>query len=237
MGAAVSAGVGLLGSVVGAGAQEQTAADKAAITGAQMQETANETTVSANVELGQADASKYNAAIAGDQATLALQTSAEEMRAYQVQAAQSLGTTRVSYAASGIGLSGSALDVLSSSAQNAELNALTIKHEGDIQAWTYGNQENLDLFQAANASYQATAAQANAAFQESMIAPTEQAIQEGGDSAALGTLLSGTAKAAGALPSSFFGSSTPSAGPSTVGGVLATGEGASMNFALGGFTG
>lgn len=197
MGAAVSA----VGSLISAGSDITAADTKAKFTAAQMQEQVNETQVSANVELGQASAANYNANIAGDQATLALQTAAQEEAAYKVQAAQELGTIRTSYAANGVGMSGSALDVLASSAGNAELNALTIKHAGDISANSYTNTENLDKFQAAQATYQAQAAEANASYQASLIAPTTEAIQTAGEEQAAGVLLGAGGKAISSMPS------------------------------------
>ncbi len=196
MGAAISA----VGSLIGAGASIDAANTKAKFTGAQLQQQANQTQLSANVELGQAQASTYNAAVAANNAVLAKQTAAQEEAAYRIQAAQELGTIRTSYSANGVGMSGSALDVLASSAGSAELNALTIRHAGDIQANAYTNTENLDKFQAAQATYQAQAAQANAAYQESLIAPTEDAIRTGGEETAIGGLLGAGGKLLSSMP-------------------------------------
>ena len=49
-----------------------------------------------------------------------------------------------SYAASGVSMEGSALDVLEFSAANAELDALTIRYESEMEARSYRKEADLE---------------------------------------------------------------------------------------------
>lgn len=118
----MAAAAGLIGlsTVVGmAGAQQQAAAQQAA--------------------------ANYNASIKNQQATAAIAQSQEDERRQRIQGRLALGGIRSGVAASGIQMEGSALDVLESSASNAELDALTIRHQGQMKAWAYKAGANLDL--------------------------------------------------------------------------------------------
>lgn len=198
--AAIGSGISLIGSFMQADAQEDAANTKAQFAGVQAQQQAQQTELSANIQQGTVYASKYNAKVAGQQAVQSRDAAAQEATAYRIQAGQQLGTIRASYAANGVGMSGSALDVLAVSAMNAELNALTIVHKGEIQAEGYESQARLDDFTAMNAQYQVDAARANAAYQISLIGPTQAAIRSAGEAQALGTIISGVAKFAGGMP-------------------------------------
>ncbi len=100
------------------------------------------------VHEGQAaeNAAKYNASVAEHNANLSIHQSAEEERRQRVMAKRQLGDMRASYGASGVQLDGSALDVLEDSAANAELDALTIRHGGQVKASNFLNEASLERF-------------------------------------------------------------------------------------------
>lgn len=80
------------------------------------------------------DAGDYNAQIAENNAMLSRQQAAEDERVFRVASRKELGGIRSGYAAGGITSEGSAQDVLEESAANAELDALKIKHGGEVRA-------------------------------------------------------------------------------------------------------
>jgi hypothetical protein len=85
-----------------------------------------------------ADAADKNAARLTENARTARQQAAEEERRYRISGQKQLGGIRANYGASGISSSeGSALDVLQESAQNIELDALEIRHQGELKAQGY----------------------------------------------------------------------------------------------------
>lgn len=92
------------------------------------------------------EATNFNTAMSLQQATLALQESAEDERRLRVQGKQQLGEMRANYGASGITMEGSPLEIMQQSAANLELDALTIRHQGEVKAWAYRNQAKLDAF-------------------------------------------------------------------------------------------
>ena len=61
------------------------------------------------------------------------------------------GKLLAGYGASGVTLEGTPLDVLEESAANAELDALTIRHQGELAARGYENTATLDTFAASGA--------------------------------------------------------------------------------------
>lgn len=91
-----------------------------------------------------ARASEYNARLLEENAKLAESASREEERRSRVMATKELGSIRAAVGGSGITMSGSALDIMYESSRNAELNALTIQHEGRVRAWTYRNEATLE---------------------------------------------------------------------------------------------
>lgn len=95
-----------------------------------------------------AAASDYNAALAEQNAVQAKYQAAEEERRQRVISRKALGDMRTSYAASGITMEGSALDVLTESAAAAELDALTIRHQGEVKATAYRNESALEKYKA-----------------------------------------------------------------------------------------
>lgn len=97
-------------------------------------------------------AADFNAYTAEENALQSLQQSAEQERQLRVSAYQQIGDARAGYGASGVSsTSGSALDVLQSSAQNAELDALNIKHAGQVKAWSYRTGKAMSVAEGANA--------------------------------------------------------------------------------------
>lgn len=92
-------------------------------------------------------AADYNTAWDLGNAKLSLQEAAEDERRIRVQNKKELGSIRANYGASGITMEGSPLDVMRESAAAAELDALTVRHQGDVKAWAYENQARLDKFE------------------------------------------------------------------------------------------
>lgn len=71
---------------------------------------------------------------------------ADAMRS-QVISAQKIGTATAAYGASGVtSNSGSVLDVIQASTQNAELDRLNILHGADVKAINYANQAALNRY-------------------------------------------------------------------------------------------
>lgn len=210
-----------VGSAVKAVSQVKQAKTQAkqvkALATAQAQDTVQQATVieqTAQQPEAQAQASLYNAELGRQNAVLTRQKSAEEERRYRIQAASELGDIRARYGASGITLDGSAMDVLEESAANAELNALTVRHEGEIQALAYEQAATLDEFNAANAKASAGNIRQNAAYVRGTAPRIDAAgkqaakdITTGGYLEAGGTLLSGASSAA----SLRLGSTSPGA--------------------------
>ena len=118
----------------------------------QTQYQANLVRESMNPAIATAQAATYNAAVARQQAQLTLEVGAEKERRYRRDAEGTIAEGRAAASASGIELSGSILDVLASNAANAELNALTIRHESVIQSQAYLNTATLEEFEAAQAT-------------------------------------------------------------------------------------
>lgn len=99
-----------------------------------------------------ANADYYNANIANQNAAMVENQTTEEVRRNKVFATQVIGAQRANYGASGVSsTSGSALDVLQSSAKTAALDALTIQHNGDMKAWAYRSGASLDMMNASAA--------------------------------------------------------------------------------------
>lgn len=95
----------------------------------------------------QANADLYNAEIERQNAAAArLQANARE-EAHRRQARQFLGEKRAALSQAGIGLSGSAADVYAQDAANAELDALNIRYEGELQARGLLAQSELSTYQ------------------------------------------------------------------------------------------
>lgn len=100
----------------------------------------------------QSEALGYSADVASNNATLALQAGDMNARRQQMLSSQKIGAERAGYGASGIDSgSGSALDVLGSSAMNGELDKLNILHGAQVQAINFENQAAIDRSQADSA--------------------------------------------------------------------------------------
>jgi len=91
----------------------------------------------------QAASARYNANLADQNAQIALQQGAENARRQRIVNTKQLGAIRANVGASGVTLDGSPLDVLEESARAAELDALSIEHQGQLQAWGYQNSASL----------------------------------------------------------------------------------------------
>lgn len=100
----------------------------------------------------QSNAATFNAQQADQQATYSRQVAAENERRQRAINTKNLGTIRAKYGASGITLDGSPSDILDESAANAELEALTIRHGGMVEALGYSNSARLDRYRAGAAS-------------------------------------------------------------------------------------
>lgn len=96
-------------------------------------------------------AGEYNAQMAEQNATLSIQQAAEEERKLRVQNRKQIGDMRASYAASGVMFEGSPLDVLEENAATAELDALQIRHGGQVKAIGYRNDAIMSRFAGDNA--------------------------------------------------------------------------------------
>ncbi|OGT79396.1 MAG: hypothetical protein A3J35_04355 [Gammaproteobacteria bacterium RIFCSPLOWO2_02_FULL_52_10] len=99
----------------------------------------------------QAASSDYNAAVARNNAVYARQVAAENERRQRILTRKTIGGARAGYGASGVTLEGTPLDVPRESAANAELDALTIRHQGELAARGYENTATLDTFAASGA--------------------------------------------------------------------------------------
>ncbi|MES2348491.1 MAG: hypothetical protein V4641_13090 [Pseudomonadota bacterium] len=111
-----------------------------------------------------AQASTFNSQVAEQNATVA--TSQGEADAVQQRRVNELrmGTIRASYGASGLTMEGSPIDVLSSSAAQAELDVQNIKYNAALKAQGYTNNATLDNMRAEGASAAAGSASSNGMF-------------------------------------------------------------------------
>lgn len=130
----------------------------------------------------QANASKYQANVAMQNANAAQQQAQQAAMLQQQKTQKMLGATTAAYGASGVTSEGSPLDVLASSASNAELDRQTILYQGHVRAAGYTSDAQLDNMAASSAT-------TNSYF------------------SAAGALLSGGAKAYGRSPGAGLGGS------------------------------
>lgn len=88
------------------------------------------------IQQGQAAnaAAKYNASILEQNARVERQQAMQREEQQRRQAGQILGQQRAAYAQAGGGMGGSALDVATQSGRDAELDALTLRYEGELRA-------------------------------------------------------------------------------------------------------
>ena len=99
----------------------------------------------------EASAAKYHAKMSEMNAANARAQASVNEDAQRRQARRFLGTQRASFAQAGIGLSGSAEDVMAQSAVDAELDALNIRYQGELEAAGMTNEANLQRMRAKNA--------------------------------------------------------------------------------------
>jgi hypothetical protein len=94
---------------------------------------------------------KYQAEIMRQNADITRQRAAVEEDKYRRQTAKLLGRQRALFANSGVSLEGSPLLAQEDTAANAELEALTIKHSGDLDAAAQLNDAMLTRLKGRNA--------------------------------------------------------------------------------------
>lgn len=119
---------------------------------------------------------QFNADLAFHNAQLARDQATQDEMRYRIAASKQIGHTEASIGASGITGEGSGMDILRESVRNSELDAQAIHRQGEQKYQSYINQST---------GYQM---QGSAAGTQALLS-------------ASGTLLSGGAKAASALPS------------------------------------
>lgn len=153
----------------------------------------------------EAQAAEYNAGIADQNAVLTRQQYAEQERRYRDQSRLELGEIVARYGASGVTLDGSPMDVLEASARNAELNALTLRHEGEVKALAYTNDAALSRYQANVARSNAATVRSNAEYIRSKagrIDASADDVETAGVYNAIGTGLQGAGSLLGKVPAS-----------------------------------
>lgn len=115
----------------------------------------------------QQQASDYNAAVMNQNAAVETQQAGQREEAQRRQARMILGSQRAAIAQSGGGMEGSAADLVAQSARDAELDALTLRYEGQMRARGMGIQAEQETYQGrvagANASRAMTAGYMGAA--------------------------------------------------------------------------
>ncbi len=104
-----------------------------------------------------AAAARYNATVAERNAVIARQQAAAEARRIRDAGARALGQQRAAFSASGVTAEGTPLDVLGDTAASVELDALTARYAGEVEAGDY-------LAEADRLRYRAEAARREALF-------------------------------------------------------------------------
>jgi hypothetical protein len=99
-------------------------------------------------------AADYNARMALNNAAQTRVQAAEEERRSRIMARKQIGSMRAGYAKSGVTMEGSPLDVLEESASTAELDALTIRHGGEVKAQAFENEARLESWKGKQARTQ-----------------------------------------------------------------------------------
>lgn len=114
------------------------------------------------------EAHQYNAGLMEQGATVERQQASQREETQRRQSRLLLGKQRAALAQSGIGSGGSAADVYQRSVINSELDALTIRYEGDLRArglkasaegerFAGNNAKRMGYFKAANSILSGTA--------------------------------------------------------------------------------
>jgi len=91
---------------------------------------------------------EYNQRVAENNAQLAIQQGGQQEEAQRREARQSLGQQRAALAESGIGFDGTGGDLYQQSATDAELDALNIRYNADLQSASFKNNASLEGYQA-----------------------------------------------------------------------------------------
>ena len=99
----------------------------------------------------QKSAAKYNEKVANQQAVATQQAAAANADKTRRAAQKQIGSMEATYAASGVSLEGSPLEVLEQSSRNAKLDELNILWSGQTSARGYQDTANLEKSKAANA--------------------------------------------------------------------------------------
>lgn len=110
----------------------------------------------------QRQANERNAAVLAQNAQIERQQSNEREEAQRREARMILGQQRASLAQAGTGFGGTAADVMSQSAANAELDALTLRYEGDMRARGLLAQADEERYQGSIAGVNASTARSSA---------------------------------------------------------------------------
>lgn len=97
------------------------------------------------------EAAEYNAFLADRNAILVEKQTAEEERRLRVQSRKELGGMRAGYGASGVTSEASVADIMEESAATAELDALTLRYGGQMQAQAYRETAGIERRAGANA--------------------------------------------------------------------------------------
>lgn len=95
-----------------------------------------------------AKANQYNAVVAQENARAALEQANAREEGQRRQFGQLQGQARAAAAQSGAGLGGSNADVLRQNAVNNELDALTIRYQGQMESRGLESQAQQELYQA-----------------------------------------------------------------------------------------
>ena len=99
----------------------------------------------------QATVFDYNASVADRNAGISREQASRDAASQQRLSRQVIGAGRAAYGASGITTEGSAMDVLQSGAELAELDRLNILYKGDLKALGYSDQSKIDTYASNNA--------------------------------------------------------------------------------------
>lgn len=115
-------------------------------------------------------ASKYNEKVAENQAIASRQQAASNAEMQRRSAAKKVGSMQAAYAASGVSVEGSALDVLEESARNAELDRQNILYGGELRAMGSESTAALEKSRASNAMTSGYLSAAGSLFKGASIA-------------------------------------------------------------------
>ena len=96
-------------------------------------------------------AAEYNAAVARNNALAARQQAAANADALERKSRNVIGSSRMNYAASGVSLEGSPLDVLEEQAMMAELDRQNTIYSGELKAIGFQNEAQIEDMRAKNA--------------------------------------------------------------------------------------